>query len=465
MLFSSMTFIYFFLPLVFLLYFIAPRPWKNGLLLLSSIFFYFAGEPRYTILLIVSSLAGYFLGLLIEKFRGTKIAKGALIAALAINLLILGFFKYFDFFVTGINTMLGTDMSLWRLALPIGISFYTFQTMSYLIDLYKGKIKVQRNIISFSSYVTLFPQLVAGPIVRYETIARELEKRRHTFDDFASGVKRFTIGLGKKVLIANVLGELNVLAMETGEPSMLFYWLGAIAFTLQIYFDFSGYSDMAIGLGRCFGFHFLENFNYPYISRSVTEFWRRWHISLGSWFRDYVYIPLGGNRVGRLKWVRNIFIVWFLTGFWHGASWNFIVWGLYFGVLLLLEKVFIAKLLEKIPRVFSHIYVMFLIVISFVIFNIDGISGATQYLKGMFWGLPAANSISLYYLKSYAVIISLAAFCATPVLKNMFTKAGAKPLFAKAFTVLEPVFYVAVLLLVTGYLLDSSFNPFLYFRF
>ena len=465
MLFSSITFIYYFLPLVFLLYFIAPRRWKNGLLLLSSLFFYFAGEPRYTVLLIISSLAGYLHGLLIERYRGTKIAKSALISSLTINLLILGFFKYCDFFIATINTAFGANMALMRLALPIGISFYTFQSMSYLIDLYKGKVRAQKNIISFSSYVALFPQLVAGPIVRYETIARELEGRRHTLEDFASGVKRFTLGLGKKVLIANTLGELNVLAMETGEPSILFYWLGAVAFALQIYFDFSGYSDMAIGLGRCFGFHFLENFNYPYISRSITEFWRRWHISLGSWFREYVYIPLGGNRVSKLKWARNILVVWFLTGFWHGASWNFIVWGLYFGVLLMIEKAFMVKFLKKIPRVFSHLYVAVLIVISFVIFNVEGTAAAMNYLKGMFWGLPVANSLTLYYLRSYAVIIIIAAFCATPVLKHLLDKALAKPVWAKVMTVLEPAFCVAVVLLVTGYLLDSSFNPFLYFRF
>ena len=465
MLFSSITFIYYFLPLVFLLYFVAPRPWKNGLLLLSSLFFYFSGEPRYTILLIISSLAGYFHGLLIEKYRGTKIAKGALISALAVNLIILGFFKYYDFFITSVNSMLGSNMAILRLSLPIGISFYTFQTMSYIIDLYKGKIKAQKNPISFSSYVALFPQLVAGPIVRYETVARELEQRRHTFADFASGIKRFSIGLGKKVLIANALGELNVLAMETGEPSMLFYWLGAIAFALQIYFDFSGYSDMAIGLGRCFGFHYLENFDYPYISRTITEFWRRWHISLGSWFREYVYIPLGGNRVGKLKWVRNILIVWFLTGFWHGASWNFIIWGLYFGALLMMEKAFLASFLKKIPRFFSHTYVLFLIVISFVIFNVDGMTDVVIYVKGMFGGLPVTNSLSLYYLKSYAVIIVVAAFCATPILKNWFEKASTKPLIAKALTIAEPAFCIAILLLVTGYLLDSSFNPFLYFRF
>jgi len=465
MLFSSITFIYFFLPLVFLLYFAAPRRWKNGVLLASSLFFYFAGEPRYTLLLIVSSLAGYLHGLLIEKYRGTKIAKSALISALIINLVILGFFKYFDFFITSLNTMLGMNMAILRLALPIGISFYTFQTMSYLIDLYNGKVAAQRNLITFSTYVALFPQLVAGPIVRYTTVAHELEKRTHTFESFASGVKRFAIGLGKKVLIANTLGELAVLAAETSEPSMLFYWLGAIAFALQIYFDFSGYSDMAIGLGRCFGFNFLENFNFPYISRSISEFWRRWHISLGSWFREFVYIPLGGNRVSKLKWVRNIFIVWCLTGFWHGASWNFVIWGLCFGAILMLEKAFISKFMEKIPRAFSHIYVLFLILISFVIFNAENMSTAINYLKGMFLGLPAINAISLYYLKSYAVIILAAAFLATPVIKNLLAKAVIRPNIAKTMMVIEPAFYVAIILLVTGYLLDSSFNPFLYFRF
>ncbi|HHX62548.1 MAG TPA: MBOAT family protein, partial [Epulopiscium sp.] len=359
--------------------------------------------------------------------------------------------------------LFGTNIGLLRLALPIGISFYTFQTMSYTIDVYRGEVKPQKNPFDFATYVALFPQLIAGPIVRYKTIAEEIEKRTHSIDKVAYGAKRFVIGLSKKVLIANSLGELNMIAISTKQNSVLFYWIGAVAFALQIYFDFSGYSDMAIGLGRIFAFHFLENFNYPYISKSITEFWNRWHMSLGTWFKDYLYIPLGGNRGSKAKWFRNIFIVWFLTGFWHGASWNFIVWGLYFGVILVLEKMFLKKLFGKIPALFSHIYVLFIVLISFVIFNSDSMSGISIYMKGMFGFLkiPTWNTESVYYLKSYAVTIIMAVIGATPVIKNMFSKYKEN----KMGTFLEPIVYVFLLLITTGYLVDSSFNPFLYFRF
>lgn len=463
MLFSSISFLYYFLPILLLIYFTVPNKFKNTVLLAGSMLFYFYGEPRYVFLLLFSSVADYVNSLIIDKHRDTKIAKAALVASIAINLSLLGFFKYSDFFISNINAAFGADIGLLRLALPIGISFYTFQTMSYTIDVYRGDVKPQKNIFDFATYVALFPQLIAGPIVRYKTIAEEIESRTHSISNFAYGAKRFVIGLSKKVLIANSLGELNVLAMSTKQNSVLFYWVGAIAFALQIYFDFSGYSDMAIGLGRIFGFHFLENFNYPYISKSITEFWNRWHMSLGSWFKDYVYIPLGGNRVSKAKWYRNIFIVWFLTGFWHGASWNFIAWGLYFGLILVLEKMFLKKFLDKIPAFFNHVYVLFLVLISFVIFNIDNMPGILIYLKGMFGFLdiPVWNAESVYYLKSYGVTMIMAVIGATPLMKNLFTKYNSD----KVGTFLEPIAYVFLLLITTGYLVDSSFNPFLYFRF
>ncbi len=463
MLFSSISFLYYFLPVLLLIYFAVPNKFKNTVLLVGSLLFYFYGEPKYVLLLLFSSIADYINSLIIDHYRGRKIAKVALIASIAINLSLLGFFKYADFFIANINGLFGSNIGLLRLALPIGISFYTFQTMSYTIDVYRGDVKPQKNPFDFATYVALFPQLIAGPIVRYQTIAEEIETRSHSMDKVAYGAKRFVIGLSKKVLIANSLGELNVLAMGTKQNSVLFYWLGAIAFALQIYFDFSGYSDMAIGLGRIFGFHFLENFNYPYISKSITEFWNRWHMSLGSWFKDYVYIPLGGNRVSKAKWYRNIFIVWFLTGFWHGASWNFVVWGLYFGLILVIEKMFLKKFLDKIPTFFNHAYVLFLVLISFVIFNIDNMAEILIYLKGMFGilDIPAWNLESVYYLKSYAVTMIMAVIGATPLIKNIFIKYKENQLGA----LLEPMAYVFLLLITTGYLVGSSFNPFLYFRF
>ncbi len=463
MLFSSISFLYYFLPILLLIYFAVPNKFKNTVLLVGSMLFYFYGEPKYVFLLLFSSIVDYTNSLIIDKYRDTKIAKAALTSSIVVNLSLLGFFKYSDFFISNVNGLFGANIGLLRLALPIGISFYTFQTMSYTIDVYRGDVKPQKNIFDFATYVSLFPQLIAGPIVRYQTIAEEIDHRTHSIDDFAYGAKRFIIGLSKKVLIANSLGELNVLSMSTKQNSVLFYWVGAIAFALQIYFDFSGYSDMAIGLGRIFGFHFLENFNYPYISKSITEFWNRWHMSLGSWFKDYVYIPLGGNRVSKAKWYRNIFIVWFLTGFWHGASWNFIAWGLYFGLLLVLEKMFLKRFLDKIPAFFNHAYVLFIVLISFVIFNMDNMSDILIYVQGMFGFLdiPAWNVESVYYLKSYAVTLVMAVIGATPLIKNIFTKHNSN----KVGTFLEPIAYVFLLLITTGYLVDSSFNPFLYFRF
>lgn len=467
MLFSSISFIYYFLPLIFILYFSVPRKWKNIVLLVGSLFFYFLGEPRYTIILIFSTIVDYIHSLIIDKYRGKQAAKVALVSSIVINISILCFFKYSDFFIENINLLLDTNFELLKIPLPLGISFFTFQTMSYTIDVYRGEAKRQKNPLGLATYVCLFPQLIAGPIVRYSTIAEEINNRKHSFESFAYGIKRFVIGLSKKVLIANALGELNVIATSSNDSSMLFYWIGAIAFSLQIYFDFSGYSDMAIGLGRIFGFHFLENFNYPYISKSISEFWNRWHISLGTWFKDYVYIPLGGNRVSKLKWFRNIFVVWLLTGFWHGASWNFVVWGLYFGILLVMEKLFLNKILEKIPNIFRHIYVLLLIVISFVIFNIDNMADILVYFKGMFGVLdiPIFSVEALYYLKSYAVVIIIAIIGATPLVKNIIVNASKNKTLSNVLSVLEPICYVVLLIVVTGYLVDSSFNPFLYFRF
>ncbi len=467
MLFSSVTFLYFFLPIVLILYFIVPFRFKNFVLFASSIFFYFAGEPVYSLLMIGASLSGWLHGLWIHAWRGKKHARLPLVSSIVFGLAGLLFFKYTDFFLANINGIFGTSIALLKLSLPIGISFYTFQILSYTIDVYRGTAAVQKSFLDFATYVTFFPQLIAGPIVRYTLIADELGSRTHSVENFAYGARRFLVGLGKKVLIANVLGEIGNVFTASNDKSVLFYWLAAIAFTLHIYFDFSGYSDMAIGLGRIFGFHFPENFNYPYISKSITDFWRRWHMTLSTWFRDYVYIPLGGNRVSRLKWVRNLFAVWLLTGFWHGASWNFVVWGLFFGVLLVVEKLFLGKLLDKLPAVFRHIYVLFFVVISFVIFNANDMSGAWVNLRGMFGfnDVPLVSSDALYYLRSYAVVLLIAVVGATPLFKRLAERLSASEKSRRILNIAEPVFLVALLCCVTAFLIDGSFNPFLYFRF
>ena len=369
MLFSSIPFLYYFLPLVLAVYFLTPARFRNAVLLLASLIFYAWGEPKYVLLMLASILSGYGFGLLQERYRGQKGAKLVCGLSVAVSLSFLLYFKYADFFLENFNAATGLGVPLLRIALPIGISFYTFQIISYTVDVYRGE-PAQKNLIHLAAYVAMFPQLIAGPIVRYSDIAQQLEHRSHSTALAAEGVRRFLIGLGKKILIANQLGELCSVFRASDEKSVLFYWLYAVAFALHIYFDFSGYSDMAIGLGKVFGFHFLENFNYPYISASITEFWRRWHISLGTWFRDYVYIPLGGNRVGRARQLLNILVVWMLTGFWHGAAWNFVVWGLMFAVLLIMEKLWLLKPLSK-CRPLAHLYVVFFVVISFVIFNAE----------------------------------------------------------------------------------------------
>lgn len=457
MLFSSISFLYYFLPCVLVLYFLVPRHLKNVILLITSLFFYAWGEPRLVLLMLVTIAIGYVLGILIEKDAEHK--KLYLILAIVSFLGALAYFKYANFFVDNFNQVTGLSIPLVRVALPIGISFYTFQILSYNIDVYRGEVKAQRNPIDLAAYITMFPQLIAGPIVRYKDVAVQLESREHNISKVADGIRRFVFGLSKKILIANVLGEMCEGFRLSDDKSVLFYWMYAMAFSLHIYFDFSGYSDMAIGLGKIFGFDFLENFNYPYISKSITEFWRRWHISLGNWFRDYVYIPLGGSRVKRGRHLFNILVVWMLTGFWHGAAWNFIIWGLYFAVLLVIEKTFLLKYLER-TKVLSHIYVLFAVAVSFVIFNASSITQVMADIGGMFGrgDLPLVSGEALYYLKSYAAIGILAIVGATPLPKKIVSK-------WKGLQYAEPVVLLVLLIMITAYLVDGSFNPFLYFRF
>ena len=467
MIFSSISFLYYFLAACLLVYFLVPSRLKNLVLLLFSLAFYFYGEPVYTLLMLASTLSAYVHGLLIDRTRGTKWSRVLLWSSVVTSIGLLGFFKYSDFFISNVNSLFSSDIPLLRLALPIGISFYTFQTLSYTIDVYRGDAKVQKSFIRLATYVTLFPQLIAGPIVRYTTVEQELSDRKHSFEGFAAGVNRFVIGLAKKVLIADTLGLLIKDFTASSDRSIVFAWVYAIAASLQLYFDFSGYSDMAIGLGRLFGFHFLENFNYPFISKSITEFWRRWHMSLGQWFRDYVYIPLGGNRVSTWRWIRNIFVVWLLTGFWHGADWTFIFWGLYFALFLLLERLFLAKWLDKLPRLLSHLYVAVVILVSFVLFSADGLAGAVADIGAMFGfgNLALWSADTAYYLSSYAGVLIVALIGCTPLVKTVAKKLYGYRLSGRVMNVLEPVFHVCLLVLVTAYLVDGSFSAFLYFRF
>ena len=482
MLFSSISFLFYFLAGILAVYFLLPFKIKvfkkkngeyyyfeakNFALLIASLFFYFYGEPVYTLLMVATVVVNYIAGLLIDKFRNTVWSKIALWASVIASLGSLGFFKYSDFFISNINNVFHTELRLLALALPIGISFYTFQILSYTIDVYRGEAKVQKSLIRLATYVALFPQLIAGPIVRYTTVEEELSERKHTLQNFSYGVTRFVIGLSKKVLIADTLGAFIRAFRASDDSSVAFFWLYAIAVSLQLYFDFSGYSDMAIGLGRVFGFKFLENFNYPFISKSVAEFWRRWHMSLGTWFRDYVYIPLGGNRVSKGKWFRNTLAVWFLTGFWHGADWTFIIWGLYFALFLLLEKFFLNKVFARIPKVFSHIYVVVLILISFVIFSASGTSGMITDLASMFGAgaLPLWSADTAYYLSGYGLVFLFALIGATPVVKNTVLKIKGYKTGNAVLNILEPIFVVVMLIIVTSYFVDGSFSPFLYFRF
>ena len=462
MIFSSIPFLYYFLPCVLLAYYLMPKAGRNGVLLLFSLLFYAWGEPRYLVVMLAATVLGYGFGLAMERFPKAK--KGLLIASVASSLSFLLCFKYADFFLENLGALAGRPIALLKLSLPVGISFYTFQILSYTIDVYRGQAAAQKNLIDLACYVTFFPQLIAGPIVRYTDIARQLRCRDYSLAQFREGTRRFLIGLGKKVLLANLLGEICAAWRQTTDASVLFAWLYAVSFTLHIYFDFSGYSDMAIGLGRLFGFRFPENFQYPYISRSITEFWRRWHISLGTWFRDYVYIPLGGNRKGKPRQFLNIFIVWMLTGFWHGAAWNFLFWGLWFAVLLIIEKTFLLRHLEK-SRVLGRFYVLLAVIFSFVLFDASGLSAALVCITQLLGlgGLPLSSPQAAYLLGSNALLLTAAMVGATPAPK-IAAQAIARR-WPRVCSLLEPVMLVLLLLLCTAFLVDGSYNPFLYFRF
>ena len=463
MVFASITFLYYFLPMFLILYFVVPKKYKNIVLLIFSIIFYFYGEPKYILLMLVEVLFSYFMTLSLEKNK----SKSLLGVIISFHIFLLCVFKYFNFIITNINSIFGGNISLLNIVLPIGISFYTFQIISYEVDVYRGKVKASKSLIDYMTYVFLFPQLIAGPIVRYETVSKELKSRNVTLEDFSYGVNRFIIGLFKKVVIANNIGELCNILNSSSEVSVLLYWILGISYMLQIYFDFSGYSDIAIGIGRMIGFKFPENFNYPYIADSVTDFWRRWHMTLSSWFRDYVYIPLGGNRVSTLKHIRNILVVWMLTGLWHGASWNFIIWGIYFGVILIIEKYFLNKMLEKLPKVIRNIYTMFIVMISFIIFSIDDMSSALTVIKGLFSfsSLKLSNDFIIYYIRSYGVILIGGLVLCTPLIKNVIGKLRENKILNYIINIFEVIVLVLILVIITSMLIDSSYNPFLYFRF
>lgn len=454
MIFSSIPFLYYFLPLALLLCYLVPSRARNAFLLLASLLFYAWGEPRYLPVMAAATALGYSFGLAIQRFR--RFRKPLLVLSIASSLGFLLYFKYADFFLENLNG-LGLHIPLLGLALPVGISFYTFQILSYTVDVYRGEVTAQRNPIDLACYVTFFPQLIAGPIVRYKDIAAQLRDRPQNLDNLRLGAARFLVGLGKKVLLANLLGEVCAAWRVTQDPSVLFSWLYALSYTLHIYFDFSGYSDMAIGLGKLFGFSFPENFNYPYISRSVTEFWRRWHMSLGTWFRDYVYIPLGGNRKGKGRQFLNILIVWMLTGFWHGAAWNFLLWGLYFALLLMAEK-------AGLP-VRGRVYTLAAVVLGFVLFDASSLSSALACVKGLFGlgGLPPVSTQGLYLLKSNLVLLAVAILGATPGPKRLWEQLEAKA--PRLSAALAPLGMAALLLVSTACLVDGSYNPFLYFRF
>lgn len=466
MVFSSVVFLYIFLPIMLLLYFIVPKKFKNAIMILASLIFFAWGEIRYILIMLLLAIMDFFCGKKITQYYDDKKKRRFyLLIDVVVNLLILFFFKYADFIIGNINTLTGLNIPLLNIPLPIGVSFNTFQSLSYIIDVYKGTVKCEKSFYNYLTYTTLFPQIIAGPIVRYETVDEELETKNISLDNFSSGMKRFIIGLGKKVLIANNVGALWHV-IETGaysELTMSFAWLGIVAFALQIYFDFSGYSDMAIGLAKIFGMDFDENFNYPYISKSITEFWRRWHMTLSSWFKDYIYIPLGGNRKGFVKQIRNILVVWFLTGAWHGASWNFILWGVYFGIILILEKLFILKLLDKLPKIIGHVYSIILILVSWSIFAFEDLSKVIEYIKAMFTNNIIYNTETIYYFKNYIFVILLGIISSIPLWKNIKQKIDKKN--SKILELITTIGYVAILILCTASLVTDSFNPFLYFRF
>jgi len=467
MVFSTPVFLFYFLALTLFIYYIVPRKWRNVVLLLSSLFFYYWGEREYVTIMLVSTAIDYTHGMLVERCKERGNDKGARLAvasSIVFNLGLLFFFKYWDFLAASLQSMGLSFMPVLGIHLPIGISFYTFQTMSYTIDVYRGDARAQRSILNFGTFVTLFPQLIAGPIIKYKDLGEQIDQRDCTVDKFSAGVEKFMVGMGKKVLIANNVGMLweAYKAMAPGELTVLGAWLGVLAFSFQIYFDFSGYSDMATGLGRMLGFEFLPNFNYPYISKSITEFWRRWHISLSTWFREYVYIPLGGNRCSKSRWMFNLFVVWAATGIWHGASWNYLIWGLYFFALLMIEKFFLLKKLEKAPALVGHVYTLALVLVSWAIFAIEDFSHLVSYLKVMFGlgGVPVQDGAFGYYLGSYLPILVIAAVASTPVGVKLFRKLPEKRRQTAGVALV-----LAGLLVCTAYLVDGTYNPFLYFRF
>ena len=467
MVFSTPIFLFCFLVLTLLVYYLVPRGLRNVVLLCSSLFFYFWGERIFVLIMLLSTAIDYTHGLLVERCQkngNDKGARWAVASSVIFNLALLFFFKYWDFIASSLQAVGLTFMPVLNTHLPIGISFYTFQTMSYTIDVYRGDARAQRNIINFGTFVTLFPQLIAGPIIKYKDLGDQIDSRTYSSERFASGVQIFMVGLGKKLLIANNVGMLwdTYKAMAPGDLTVAGAWLGVLAFTFQIYFDFSGYSDMATGLGRMLGFEFLANFNYPYISKSITEFWRRWHISLSTWFREYLYIPLGGNRCSKARWMFNLLVVWAATGIWHGASWNYLLWGLYFFVLLMIEKFFLLNLLKKAPALVGHVYTLFFVLVSWAIFGLENFTQLTAYLKVMFGlgGVPLINGELGYYLSSYLPILCVAALASTPLGVSLYRR-GSVRVQQVACTVLV----VAGLVVCTAYLVDGTYNPFLYFRF
>lgn len=474
MVFSSLLFLFRFLPIVLVCYYVVPRRFRNVVLFIFSLIFYAWGEPIYVCLLLISSVVDYTLGRLVSGFLAKKQrsrARVCLLFSIIINLGILGVFKYANFFISCFDNLFCFDLDFLELALPIGISFYTFQTLSYTIDVYRGRVAAQNHFITFAAYVALFPQLIAGPIVRYETVEQELEGRRECLDDFSKGALRFCIGLAKKVLIANNVGAIfnEVAVMDSGQLSTMTAWLGVLSFTFQIYFDFSGYSDMAIGLGQMFGFHFLENFEHPYEAKSITEFWRRWHISLSTWFKEYVYIPLGGNRKGRVKQIRNIAVVWLLTGLWHGASWNFVLWGAYYGVLLVLEKCAILKVLHKLPKLVCHIYTMVLVIGGWAIFCYSDIVNGDVFAAALFGqGTNGfADGQFIYLLLTNLLLLLVAAIGSTTLPKRfgLWLLGGHREEWTLRRSVLSCLMMVLCIGLSVAFLISDSYNPFLYFRF
>lgn len=461
MVFSSLPFLFFYLMVVLAVYKVSPLKIRNLILLLVSLFFYGWGEPVYILIMLLSIAVDYTHGRLVERWRGNdKLARRVVASSVICNLAILFFFKYWDFIAVNINTLTGISLPVFGLALPIGISFYTFQTMSYTIDVYRRDAPVQKNVVTFGAYVTLFPQLIAGPIVQYKSVAEQMEGRRENLEKFVSGIQRFTVGLAKKVLLANAIGELWDTSIAVQDLTVAGAWLGLVGFAFQLYFDFSGYSDMAIGLGRMLGFDFLENFQYPYISRSVVEFWKRWHISLTTWFREYVYFPLGGNRVSRVKWVRNILIVWLLTGIWHGAGWNFLLWGLYYAIWMLAERLFLGKWLEKAPGVLRHVYTMLVVLVGWALFAVEGLDHLAAFLGTLFGGGELWAAVDGYHFRSYLPLLVILTLASTPLMKNLWGRMG-----ERAKSLLTPVLVLTALVLCTASLVDASYNPFLYFRF